>query len=237
MRRWFGPALVLLAFGLIALAQTPAPLPPGPPTLPGSPLPPLATPSHAAGLQHALDQLKTAREALAKERQRYQPGDTPSSTIQVQLQLRIVELMGRLETLRKTPPAPPTPPEPKHTPDPIKPPPTHVEPRPPGLAPSPSEPLLLASYHFRASQIDACLGTIARLDPANLTGGDRIWVSYLKACCLRRQGKLQEAIALYREVAESRIDPFLTESAIWHLGSLRWRQEMQAAIAKSPAEK
>jgi hypothetical protein len=68
------------------------------------------------------------------------------------------------------------------------------------------------------------------IDGNKVSRKERAWVHFLTASCLRKQGKLAEAAVLYREVAEAKEDDFLTESAIWHLGFLRWREDMQKQL-------
>ena len=84
----------------------------------------------------------------------------------------------------------------------------------------------------QASQFDAALRTIAGIAQDGLPPRDRVWLRYLKACCLRRLGKLPEAGVLYREVAESRIDAFLAESSVWHLSSLRWLAQLYTTLIR-----
>jgi hypothetical protein len=60
-----------------------------------------------------------------------------------------------------------------------------------------------------------------------LSREDRAYVKDMTATCLRRMGRVTEAAALYREVAEGREDDFLTECAIWQLSLLRSTQEIQ----------
>ena len=50
--------------------------------------------------------------------------------------------------------------------------------------------------------------------------------------CLRKLGKLEEAAAMYREVADVREDDFLTECALWHLSALGWRREVEKQLAE-----
>ncbi|MBY0228226.1 MAG: hypothetical protein K2W96_02980 [Gemmataceae bacterium] len=247
MGRWIGSALGMVALALFAAAQAPAPLPDIlPPPASGVPLPalppsPKAPPLPRAGLQEAIDQLKSAREKLAAERKRLAPGAAPKETsLDAELHLHLLRLLAKLEARAKAAPPPiAPPPASKHVPEPIRPAPSFPDPRAPreeGLPPA--DQVQLAAYRFRANQFDECLATIAAIDPAGVPIRDRVWLKYLKACCLRRQGKLPEAGVLYREVAEDRLDPFLAESSVWHLSSMRWRQETQAKLGKArPSEK
>jgi hypothetical protein len=91
----------------------------------------------------------------------------------------------------------------------------------------------LAQLQFRAGQVDTALRALRAIESGELTRKDRVWVQYLVACCLRRQGKLSEASAIYREVGGTRADPFLADSAVWQLSFLRWRDEIQTGLAQA----
>jgi hypothetical protein len=226
------------------ISQVPAPMPlqvpPGtslPAPIPGSPLPipgivqPApsvvvpSSPAVASGLDQALNELRTAREELARERKQATQAmmglSTEDETSRLKLRLRVVELLREMnKTPSKAGPAPVVPPP---SVEPIRPP--RVE-----LTPTVGDPLELAQTRFRARQYQEALTALEAIDRSELTRRDQVWVQYLTACCLRHLGKLSEAAALYREVAASRDDPFLTDSAVWQLSFLRWREETQSAI-------
>ena len=60
-----------------------------------------------------------------------------------------------------------------------------------------------------------------------VSADDREMVKYLTACCLRAHNKLDEAAALYREVANSKSDAILIACAQGQLGAISWLRKLQ----------
>jgi hypothetical protein len=144
----------------------------------------------------------------------------------VRLHARMAELLGRFEAKRAretSRPMPASPPPPPGAPgaSPYAPLPTPVR---------PAEALQSAQAQFRAGQFDPALSALRRIDPAGLSKEDRVLVRYLTAGCLRGLGRLDEASAVYREVAASRDDETLAESARWQLEAIEGRQNMQRQL-------
>jgi hypothetical protein len=93
--------------------------------------------------------------------------------------------------------------------------------------------LTLAQTLFQAGETQSALAELRQVDANRLSAKDRVWVQYLTAGCMRKQGNLSEAAVLYREVADAKEDDFLTESAMWHLGFIRWRQDVQKQLEEA----
>jgi hypothetical protein len=236
----------LLLAATTAIAQTlPTPVDKDPPLyrLPPNDLPPplwmknslpLPAPTPApvpvpdsTSLRNALEDLKNARKDLANQRDKanelIQGSSVADEMARIQLRLRVQELLRKLGD--KSVPVKPT--------TPVRPPePTRAGPGtpPPPLTETMTDPVALAQAQFRAGQFDAALKSLQAVDSSTLSRKDQVWVRYLTACCLRRQGKLSDAATIYREIAASREDSFLTDSAVWHLNFLNWRDEMQKSI-------
>jgi uncharacterized cysteine cluster protein YcgN (CxxCxxCC family) len=62
-------------------------------------------------------------------------------------------------------------------------------------------------------------------------------VQYLTACCLHKLGKTDEAVTLFREVANAKGDPEVAECAQWQLGAIRWRHDMELEIEQLRQER
>ncbi len=95
----------------------------------------------------------------------------------------------------------------------------------------PSDPYLLAQAQFRAGQYQEALAGFRVLQPELLSLDERLLVQYLSACCLRKLGKLDEAVTLYREVADACADEFLAECSLWHLSNIGWRRDIEKQLA------
>jgi hypothetical protein len=212
------------------------------PTLPG--MPRQVTTSPAPGqksLEEAMDLLRKERQGLIQD---HKASSAMMSTLgasapqdggeELKLRLRIAELIGRIQAKPRPTQAPPAESE---KPDPVAP--------TPGLPTSPTLPvallpqdatsvptqLALAEVQFQAGQFDQALLTLRHVDVGNLPLREQMWAKFLMAGCHRKAGNLAEAAKLYREVAEVKDDPFLKETAEWHLNLLHWRQELQGELA------
>ncbi|MCC6419148.1 MAG: hypothetical protein IT429_13010 [Gemmataceae bacterium] len=185
-----------------------------------------ASPAGAVDLQKLkldLLLLKTTQKALAAEREAAAgqleaapSAGTASDT--VKLRLRLTELLARLN-------APPVPP------------PARVEGPP---APSPDvegvmtgqivNALSLAQALYQSGNYSRALAAFRQVDLTALRAEERVPVQYLIATCLRKAGRKEEALSRYREVANSRLDPFVAECAQWQLATARWQDEMRKQI-------
>jgi tetratricopeptide (TPR) repeat protein len=198
---------------------------------------PLNTPADLDGdLHRALGRLHMELEALARERadlERQTPQmGSPGSAEWSLLRQRLFALRKRLEQ-----PLAPVPPLTHPTPggsvqqSPEKNPKvTEVSLPPPGGR-QPGDPYLLAQAQFRAGQYQEALDLYHSLQPESLSMEERLLVQYLSACCLRKMGKLDDAITLYREVADAREDVFLAECSLWHLSNITWRRDVEKQLA------
>jgi tetratricopeptide (TPR) repeat protein len=93
---------------------------------------------------------------------------------------------------------------------------------------APVDPLALAQSLFRVGDFTAALDAYRKLDKEDLKSEERAAIQYMTACCLRKLGKVDEASALYREVAHTPGNDFLSENAQWYLRTMKERRELEA---------
>lgn len=173
--------------------------------------------------------LKDELEALLKERDKLGKEATDSSEVS---KLR-KELMEKLKLLpERLPTKPPTealpppkelPVKPVKTPDLVK-----TDPFPEGVIPL--DPLRTAQNYFKAGEVEAAFRAVRMIRTEVLSPDDQTFAQYLSACCLRRMGKLSEAAAQFREIADGKQDAFLTESALSQLAEIRRLQEIESQL-------
>jgi len=231
--------MILLAAPMVLRAQ---PLPPIP-AIPALPSEDDGTYS-PSNFKRALSDLRAEREALdaewraiTKRLSMPQPSDVPDLD---RLHLKIKELVARLQRermeLKATPTAAPniqpkneTPrPEPKKTPDPES---IPTKPAAPTSSNGPVDVVQLAQTLFRAERYEEALGVFRSVDLKGKKPEERAPIVYLTADCLHRLGKTDEAVAMLREVANSRGDEHMAEYAQWQIENLRWHREVQNKLA------
>jgi hypothetical protein len=203
--------LLTLMVGIAAIAQTPQPIP-----FPPTPVP--STGSQPAPAPGVRDQLKADLSALLGDRK--DGGvDDGAATDRARLQGQLLELLKRIDSSRTRPSTGSNPP---------------VVPRPIPVAPSPEgksiDPIREGMNRFRDNDFDIALGIFRMIDLGPLGREDRAFVQYMRACCLRRLNKPNEAAITYREIADAHEDDFITECAIWQLSLIRTSQELEAQL-------
>lgn len=208
-RMAFGILLTLL-IGVGALAQLPQPIPYPPEPLQNKS--PQSTP--ASGVR---EQLKADLAALLGERKDAIMDDGTLNE-RARLQAQLKELLNRLNAPRSAPSTLPSLP---------------VAPKPAPLYPPDSksiDPIREGMNRFRDNDFDIALAVFRMIDLGPLTREDRAFVQYMRACCLRRLNKPNEASIVYREVADAHDDDFITECAIWQLSLIRTAQELESQL-------
>jgi TolA-binding protein len=93
-----------------------------------------------------------------------------------------------------------------------------------------ADPRALASVLFKAGNFEFALKAFRTVNSAGMRPDERAPIQYLMASCLRKMGKVDEAAALYREVANTRGDEQVAACAQWQLVYLRWRSEFEAQL-------
>jgi tetratricopeptide (TPR) repeat protein len=256
MSRHILTAMLFLGLAAVAVGQTPpleelaapAPLPPGilkpAENLPTAPAPSLAE------LQEHLRLLRAERKSLdadATEGARHAKAAAgPTATEFMKLRLRLEELLLKLG--KRAPPAPARSSSQAGS-----------NQAPVGVVPSPAvgaktaakaakEPsnkqgpaaasdvgqpaarLALAHALFEAGNYEQALEAFRSISLTGMKVDERAPLQYLTATCLRKLGKIDEAAALYREVANLRGDEQVAACAQWQLSLLRWQAELASRL-------
>jgi hypothetical protein len=233
---------------------------PPPRPVPFAARPPLPPPSpDVEGLRQEMERLRSAREALRKEQSAAlaAPARPAGGETSAQLRVRIAEMLAELHSARARKAAPPPPPvvappvtrppeapkteapktegpkteapaRPSHSPTPAA---------PGALTESPVDPVSLAQALFRANDFAGALEAYRALAQTEQLPEDRLTTQFMTATCLRKLGKMQEATALYREVANSSGPPVLVENAQWHLQAIKARQGLEEELQRARARR
>lgn len=172
-----------------------------------------------------LAEFRTERAGLARERKDVTADaakvDAMPPVERTELQKKISEALTRLATSLPAKP-------------------TAVD-SPPGKSSSPelpadfkpADPIALARALFRNQEHESALRILRLVEVENLEREDRAFVRYLMASCLRHMGKWSEALVIYRDVADQRDDPFLSDCSLWQIASIKWQQEAQTQLEQS----
>jgi tetratricopeptide (TPR) repeat protein len=94
----------------------------------------------------------------------------------------------------------------------------------------PVDPLALGQVLLRMEDYDGAIRAFRVIDFSKLRADDRAYAQYLLASALRAAGRGQEALPLYREVANSRADAMIADCARWQLSLLQWQQDLQSQL-------
>ncbi|VTR96380.1 abc transporter substrate-binding protein : [Gemmata massiliana] len=168
----------------------------------------------------ATEKLKSDTSALAGERTAAESTTTERAKLQADLR----RLIDRLE---KTPPGPgvvsPTSP-------PVSPPKTKD--KDPGAGGASVDKLRAAMNLVLNNEIDAALNAFRQIDLQSLSAEDRSFARFMTASCLRRQGRMAEALPIYREVGDSGEDAFIASSAVSQVALIRTGEELQAQLTQ-----
>lgn len=92
------------------------------------------------------------------------------------------------------------------------------------------DPLRKAQNMYKAGYTDAALEAFYLLDLERLPREDRTFAYYMSACYLRSQGKTAEAAVRFREIADAKDDPLLTESAISQIEIINKSKELETLV-------
>jgi hypothetical protein len=191
------------------------------------------TPPRAPAATSQVETLKSELESLIRERETASKStiEEPSNMAErAKLKSKVLSLIDRLETKKPTPPV--TMP-PAKTPDAvITTPKVDIS-----EGATDGDRLRSAENYFRSNNVDASLRVLNMTEPTNLTRDERIYADYLKACCLRKLGKVADAKVLYRKIADDKADEFLTESSLTQLQILNQTQEIEDRLTQLRASR
>ncbi len=226
-------------------------LPPPLPVPPSLKLLPAPIPEDVKILEREMSQLRQAREALQKERAVVvapsNTGRPPESETAAELRLRLAETLIRLrETRMKTQVQPrttvsTTPVGPTEKVD------LEIPRTTPGSARAadadagtargpvtegPIDGAGLGRVLFLSGDYKGALAAYQALESAEQLPEDRLLTQYMIASCLRKLGKLEEATARYRDIANSGGRETLVKNAQWHLQAMKERQELAVELER-----
>jgi tetratricopeptide (TPR) repeat protein len=192
-----------------------------------------------AEFEDALARMKSEREALARDRK-----STDAKRVIVQNRAAEPDLRNIHNKLKKAldflqeerdapapaepPPAlvkiPAKPPEPKAKDDTHDAGPTTVAKIPVDL--TTVDPVALGQMLMRSGKYEQSLEAFRKVDLQGKKSIERMPIVYLTASCLLRLDKVDEAIPLLRDVANSRGDENMAAYAQWQLELLRWKRDI-----------
>lgn len=195
-----------------------------------------------ADFNRSLQELKSQREGLHSDwqsliKRNARPSQDVDHDVTEQLKLILQYLQKRNSA---SPPAvgperPQTPPQPNKEipqPQPVEPAknPSVDTDKPAGAAPAGASASSQAHALFRSGQFEDALASFRLIDLKGQKAEVRTPVEYLMAMCLVHLGKNEEALPLFREVANARGDARLAGHAQWYLEMLRWHRDVQERL-------
>lgn len=177
--------------------------------------------------------LKDEMEKLLKEQDGAQKGKEKgeSADDRTRLRSKLDELIEKLDQKKTPKTAPPTTPakQPHDPPEPSKP-----------VLPEGGKGIDLvraAGNLFKTGDAAAAEELLKLVDTAQLPKEDRAFADYLRAACLRKAGKPDQALKLYRAIAEAKDDPFLAENALLQITAIKSAQELEAQLEQLKSRK
>jgi tetratricopeptide (TPR) repeat protein len=234
----FVSAIGLLLVGTLSVsAQAPAPkgVPAAParkPAAPEPPPPPRQTPAEIATWQARVNELRQARATLKDEHtttsSEFSEDGAAHSERMAALRLKLSNLLQQVDGTGPRGADVPSP-SPRLSIDPA------VEPRrssePAALEPdAATDPVGFGNSLFGLGEYEQALKAYQQAEQVARKPQDRLPVQYLMACCLRKLGKVDEAVEQYRKIAETKADEPLRECAQWQLDNIKWRKEVEAQL-------
>jgi tetratricopeptide (TPR) repeat protein len=239
-----GSALVgvLFTFGILSAQDGPKLPPVSPDTVPA----PKPGPELPGAKGKPLDQLKAERKALDAERDASKSeleDESATSSERRAMKKKLDELLKKMSekpvgSAKVLPPGVDPKIDPKADPKGSEKKDAAAKEKEPVKAdPKPVDALALAQALYKSGDFEGAYRAfkLIELDPLNRE--QRAFVQYMTASCLRKQNKLGEAAALFREVADAKDDDFLTECALWQLGTIRWRQDLEKQLSEMRAKR
>jgi hypothetical protein len=168
--------------------------------------------------------LKDETEKLSKEKG--EPAKEPADGADERTRLRnkLDELVEKLDQQKKNPKPPVVKPTDPHA--------TPTTPPKPILPEGgkPTDLVRAAGNLFKAGDADGAAALLKLTEGSPLPKEDKAFADYLRAACLRKQGKLTDALNLYRLIAEGKDDPFLAESAVVQISAIKAAQELESQL-------
>ncbi len=237
----FGVLLVLvLAVGVGRGGPPSGPASPPGPTLAPAPIPALPTIpparlnwSKSEKIDTPVEKAETKKlkdevDKLMNEHPEPKPGKAEPADERDRLRNKLDELLEQLKEQKKSvkPSSPPTKPHDPHDPHP----PTPIK---PVVIPEGGKPIDLvraAGNLYKAGDLEGAFGIVKVLDAGQLPKEDKAFAEYIRAACLRKQGKLTDALTVYKAIADAKDDPFLAECAVVQITAMKSTLELEAQL-------
>jgi hypothetical protein len=229
--------LLVMAVGVGRGSPPSAPASPSGPTLAPAPIPALpAIPparlnwAKAEKVDTPVEKAETKKlkdevDKLMNEHPEPKPGKTEPADERERLQKKLDELLEQLKEQKKNakPMQPPAKPQDPHAQAPNK----------PVVIPEGGKPIDLvraAGNLYKAGDLEGAFGIIKVLDVSQLPKEDRAFAEYIRAACLRKLGKLSDALTVYKAIADAKDDAFLAECAVVQITAIKSTQELEAQL-------
>lgn len=218
----------------LAVSADPEPLPLPVPRLHDEPALQKFSPTE---FEESLARMKAEREALANDRKateskkRVFVQQKPNENDLRAIQNKLKRALDFLQEERNNPPEPePLPQVAKNPEKPVEPKKsddaaTQVQDKTPHLL-QPVDSLALAQSLMKAGKYPESLEAFKKIDLQGKKSNERMPIIYLTAGCLLRMDKIDDAVPLLRDVANSRGDETMAAYAQWQLELVRWKRDI-----------
>jgi hypothetical protein len=173
-------------------------------------------PADLKKIKEGLEKLLQEREALTKGT----PTESATTDERAKLKGQLADLLKELDKPKPKPVLPEKKPahaEPAHKPD-------------AALGGKLVDPLRLGMLKYQDGDAKSALLAFRLVDPNGQSAEEKAFTQYLIACCHKQLGQTNEALSLFREIAEAKQDAFITECALWQLGAIRQTRELDAQL-------
>jgi hypothetical protein len=97
-------------------------------------------------------------------------------------------------------------------------------------AAKPVDPISLGHVMLQMDDYEGAVQAFRVVELTKLRADDRAYVQYLLATALRSAGRTQDALPLYREVANSKADVMIAECARWQISMMQWRRDLETQL-------
>lgn len=199
-----------------------------------APLPPIEKPieKEKPGDKPDAKKLKEEVEKLLKETDKSKENDKEKNHAEpaderTRLRNKLDELVEKLGEQKKNPKPPPAQHKTETPTDP------HGKPAPKPVLPEGGKGIDLvraAGNLYKAGDVPSAYEMVRGLDTNQMTKEDRAFADYVRAACLRKLGRTDDALKLYRTIADAKDDPFLAESAVVQITAIKSAQDLEAQL-------
>lgn len=164
--------------------------------------------------------LKETDKVKEKEKDRAEPTDE-----RTRLRNKLDELVERLDQQKKSPklaqPKTDSPADPRGKP-------TTRPALPEGG--KPVDLVRAAGNLYKAGDTEGAYELLRVLDTNQMPKEDRAFADYVRAACLRKMGKTNDALKLYRAIADAKDDLFLADSAVVQMTAIQSARDLETQL-------